>query len=129
MIHPSMGPAADGKRMDNKLYSSDSCLRGNCSGAHMNRIQGLVTVSASILLVAVAQAQVGTLQGVVSGVPAGTVLAVFKGEAKVADLTVEAGGKYSLALATGVYTVKCPNGATPKIAALNGSANANISCQ
>lgn len=69
------------------------------------------------------------MQGVVSGVEPGTVLEVFKGEAKVADLRVEAGGKYSLALNTGVYTVKCPNGNTPKIAALNGSANVNINCQ
>lgn len=84
---------------------------------------------AALLLATIAQAQVGALQGVVSGVPAGTVLEVMKGEAKVADLKVEAGGKYSLALATGVYTVKCPNGTTPKIAALNGSATANINCQ
>lgn len=88
-----------------------------------------VTVAALLLTVTIAQAQVGTLQGVVSGVPAGTVLAVFKGDAKIADIKVEAGGKYSLALNTGVYTVKCPNGNTPKIAALNGSANVNINCQ
>jgi hypothetical protein len=94
----------------------------------MNKHQSLVAV---VLLFAasVVQAQVGTLQGVVSGVQPGTVLAVFKGDTKVADLTVEAGGKYSLALNTGVYTVKCPNGTTPKIAALNGSATVNISCQ
>jgi hypothetical protein len=96
----------------------------------MNKIpQGSITVAALLLLSTIAQAQVGTLQGVVSGVPAGTVLAVFKGDAKVADLKVEAGGKYSLALNTGVYTVKCPNGSTPKIAALNGAANVNINCQ
>lgn len=95
----------------------------------MYKYQGFVAVAAVLLVAASAQAQVGTLQGVVSGVQAGTVLEVFKGDAKVADLTVEAGGKYSLALNTGVYTVKCPNGTTPKIAALNGSATVNINCQ
>ncbi len=95
----------------------------------MNRHQGCVTVAALLLSAVAAQAQVGTLQGVVSGVPPGTVLAVFKGEAKVADLNVEAGGKYSLALNTGVYSVKCPNGNAQKIAALNGSATVNINCQ
>jgi hypothetical protein len=76
-----------------------------------------------------APAQVGQLQGTVSGVPAGTLLPVFKGEEKVAELKVGADGKYSLALGTGVYTVKCPNGNTPKIAALNGAAVANVNCQ
>lgn len=95
----------------------------------MSKHQRSVSVAALLLLSVVAQAQVGTLQGVVSGVPAGTVLEVFKGDAKVADLKVEAGGKYSLALSTGVYTVKCPNGSTPKIAALNGAATANINCK
>jgi len=91
--------------------------------------QRLVTIAAALLVGTFAQAQVGTLQGVVSGVQPGTVLAVFKGDAKVADLKVEAGGKYSLALNTGVYTVKCPNGSSPKIAALNGSATINVNCQ
>jgi len=95
----------------------------------MNRFQGLVVAAALVLTAMIAQAQVGTLQGVVNGVPPGTVLEVLKGDAKVADLKVEAGGKYSLALNTGVYTVKCPNGTTPKIAALNGSATVNINCQ
>ena len=95
----------------------------------MNRFQGLVVAAALVFTATIAQSQVGTLQGVVNGVPPGTVLAVLKGDAKVADLKVEAGGKYSLALNTGVYTVKCPNGTTPKIAALNGSATANINCQ
>ncbi len=93
------------------------------------KLQSSVAVVALLLSASIAQAQVGTLQGVVSGVPVGTVLAVFKGDAKVADIKVEAGGKYSLALNTGVYTVKCPNGNTPKIAALNGAANVNINCQ
>jgi hypothetical protein len=95
----------------------------------MNKHQASMTVAALLLLATIAQAQVGTLQGVVSGVAAGTVLAIFKGDAKVADLKVEAGGKYSLALNTGVYTVKCPNGSTQKIAALNGAATVNINCQ
>jgi len=94
----------------------------------MNKLQSLMA-AALLLGASFAYAQVGTLQGVVSGVPAGTVLAVLKGDAKIADLKVEAGGKYSLALNTGVYTVKCPNGSTPKIAALNGSATVNINCQ
>ncbi len=94
----------------------------------MKKLQSLMAV-ALLVTAAMAQAQVGTLQGVVNGVPAGTALAVMKGDAKVADLKVEAGGKYSLALNTGVYTVKCPNGATPRIAALNGSATVNINCQ
>lgn len=94
----------------------------------MKKLQSLMAV-ALLVTAAMAQAQVGTLQGVVNGVPAGTVLAVMKGDAKVADLKVDAGGKYSLALSTGVYTVKCPNGTTPKIAALNGSATVNINCQ
>jgi hypothetical protein len=55
-----------------------------------------------------AQAQVGVLQGTVTGVKAGTVLPVFKGEAKVADIKVEEGGKFSVALATGVYTSIAP---------------------
>ncbi|MGC3982077.1 MAG: hypothetical protein QM808_12520 [Steroidobacteraceae bacterium] len=95
----------------------------------MNIYRSTLIAAAMLLAAGMAQADVGTLQGVVSGVPAGTVLEVFKGDAKVADLKVEAGGKYSLALNTGVYTVKCPNGSTPKIAALNGSATVNISCQ
>lgn len=94
----------------------------------MKKLQSLMA-AALLVTAAIAQAQVGALQGVVSGVPAGTALAVMKGDAKVADLKVEAGGKYSLALNTGVYTVKCPNGTTPKIAALNGSATVNINCQ
>ena len=95
----------------------------------MNRLQGSVAVGALLLSAGIAQGQVGTLQGVVSGVPPGTVLEVFKGDMKVADLNVAADGKYSLALNTGVYTVKCPNGTTPKIAALSGPATVNINCQ
>jgi hypothetical protein len=76
-----------------------------------------------------AQAQVGVLQGVVSGVQPGTVLAVFKADAKVADITVGADGKFSLPLGTGVYTVKCPNGTTPKIVALSGASSTNINCK
>jgi hypothetical protein len=87
---------------------------------------GIVTLLA---IAATAQAQVGLLQGVVSGVPPGTVLAVFKGDAKVADITVGADGKFSVPLGTGVYTVKCPNGTTPKVAALNGASSTNINCK
>lgn len=76
-----------------------------------------------------AQAQVGVLQGTVTGVKAGTVLPVFKGEAKVADIKVEEGGKFSVPLATGVYTVNCPNGKVAKVAALNGASTISINCQ
>jgi hypothetical protein len=74
-------------------------------------------------------AQVGVLQGTVAGVKAGTLLPVLKGETKVADIKVEEGGKFSLPLATGIYTVNCPNGKTPKVAALNGAATISINCQ
>lgn len=87
---------------------------------------------ATLLLLAAsagASAQVGVLQGTVTGVKAGTVLPVFKGETKVADLKVEDGGKISVALATGVYTVNCPSGKTVKVAALNGATTININCQ
>jgi len=83
----------------------------------------------ALLLAAGVQAQVGVLQGSVTGVKAGTVLPVFKGEAKVADIKVEEGGKFSVALATGVYTVNCPNGKVTKVAALNGAATISINCQ
>ena len=86
-------------------------------------------VMALLLAAAVAQAQVGVLQGTVTGVKAGTVLPVFKGEAKVADIKVEEGGKFSVALATGVYSVNCPNGKVAKVAALNGAATISINCQ
>jgi len=86
-------------------------------------------VIALLLAAASAQAQVGVLQGTVSGVKSGTVLPVFKGEAKVGDIKVEDGGKFSVPLATGVYTVNCPNGKVAKVAALNGAATININCQ
>ena len=78
---------------------------------------------------ALARAQVGVLQGVVTGVAAGTVLPVFKGDTKVADITVGADGKFSVPLGTGVYTVKCPNGSEAKVAALNGASTASINCK
>jgi hypothetical protein len=84
----------------------------------------------ALVLVAVGvQAQVGVLQGTVTGVKAGTVLPVFKGDAKVADIKVGEGGKFSVPLATGVYTVNCPNGKVAKVAALNGGATISINCQ
>ena len=96
----------------------------------MNHILRLSSgVLALLAVAATAPAQVGVLQGVVSGVPPGTVLPVFKGDAKVADIKVGADGKFSVALSTGVYTVKCPGGATPKVAALNGAATTNINCK
>ena len=95
----------------------------------MKRLNKSSMVMALLLGAASVYAQVGVLQGTVTGVPAGTVLPVFKGEAKVADIKVEAGGKFSVALATGVYTVNCPNGKVAKVAALNGAATININCQ
>jgi hypothetical protein len=86
-------------------------------------------IVALMAVAATAQADVGVLQGVVSGVKEGTVISVYKGEAKVADIKVEADGKYSVALGTGVYKVKCPNGTTPKVAALNGASTTNINCK
>jgi hypothetical protein len=88
-----------------------------------------LTVLALLVTAAGAQAQVGVLQGTVTGVKAGTVLPVVKGDAKVADIKVEEGGKFSVALATGVYTVTCPNGKMPKVAALNGAATISINCE
>jgi hypothetical protein len=95
----------------------------------MRKLTGFLACTALLITAATAQAQVGVLQGTVAGVKAGTVLPVFKGEAKVADIKVEDGGKFSVALATGVYTVNCPNGKTPKVAALNGAATISINCQ
>ena len=95
----------------------------------MKKLNTLSMVAGLLLGAAGAQAQVGVLQGTVTGVEAGTVLPVYKGEAKVADIKVEAGGKFSVALATGVYTVNCPNGKVAKVAALNGAATVSINCQ
>ena len=95
----------------------------------MQELKKSSIVMALLLAAAVAQAQVGVLQGTVTGVKAGTVLPVFKGEAKVADIKVEEGGKFSVALATGVYSVNCPNGKVAKVAALNGAATISINCQ
>ena len=95
----------------------------------MQELKKSSIVMALLLAAAVAQAQVGVLQGTVTGVKAGTVLPVFKGEAKVADIKVEEGGKFSVPLATGVYTVNCPNGRVAKVAALNGAATISINCQ
>ena len=83
----------------------------------------------ALLCAAGVQAQVGVLQGTVTGVKAGTVLPVFKGETKVADIKVEEGGKFSVPLTTGVYTVNCPNGKVAKVAALNGASTISINCQ
>lgn len=94
----------------------------------MNKLTGSLAVAA-LLAATGAQAQVGVLQGTVTGVKAGTVLPVYKGDVKVADIKVEEGGKFSVALATGVYTVNCPNGKTPKVAALNGAATISINCE
>jgi hypothetical protein len=95
----------------------------------MKKLNELTTVIALLVGAAAAQAQVGVLQGTVTGVKSGTVLPVFKGEAKVADIKVEEGGKFSVPLATGVYTVNCPNGKVTKVAALNGAATISINCQ
>jgi hypothetical protein len=95
----------------------------------MDKLKNSSIAIALLLSAAAAQAQVGVLQGTVTGVSAGTVLPVFKGEAKVADIKVEEGGKFSVALATGVYAVNCPNGKVAKVAALNGASTISINCQ
>ena len=95
----------------------------------MKKLNTSSMLTALLLGAAVAQAQVGVLHGTVTGVKAGTVLPVFKGEAKVADIKVEEGGKFSVALATGVYNVTCPNGKVAKVAVLNGASTIGINCQ
>jgi hypothetical protein len=95
----------------------------------MKKLTNFLTAAALLVASAGIQAQVGVLQGTVTGVKAGTVLPVFKGETKVADIKVEEGGKFSVPLATGAYTVNCPGGKVVKIAALNGAATISINCQ
>jgi len=95
----------------------------------MKKLNNSLMIIALLLAAAGAQAQVGLLQGTVTGVKAGTVLPVFKGDAKVADIKVGDGGKFSVPLPTGVYTVNCPNGKVAKVAALNGAATISINCQ
>jgi hypothetical protein len=95
----------------------------------MKKLKNTSIVLALLLCAAGAQAQVGVLQGTVTGVKAGTVLPVFKGDAKMGDIKVEEGGKFSVALATGVYSVNCPNGKVAKVAALNGASTISINCQ
>ena len=95
----------------------------------MKNLTRSLAVAALLVTAAVVQAQVGVLQGTVAGVKAGTVLPVLKGEAKVADIKVEEGGKFTVALATGVYMVTCPSGKMTKVAALNGAATISINCE
>jgi hypothetical protein len=95
----------------------------------MKKLTGSLVAAALLMTAAGVQAQVGVLQGTVTGVKAGTVLPVFKGDTKVGDIKVEEGGKFSVPLATGVYTVNCPSGKTTKVAALNGAATISINCQ
>jgi hypothetical protein len=95
----------------------------------MNKLTTFLAVAPLLMAAASAHAQIGVLQGTVTGVKAGTVLPVFKGDTKVADIKVEDGGKFSVPLATGVYTVNCPGGKTTKVAALNGAATISINCQ
>jgi hypothetical protein len=99
------------------------------AGVEMKKQWKSLAVTALLLTAATALAQVGLLQGTVTGAKEGTVLPVFKGETKVADIKVEKDGKFSVPLATGVYTVNCPNGKTTKVAALNGAATISINCQ
>jgi len=94
----------------------------------MKKLIGSLAVAA-LLTAAGVQAQVGVLQGTVTGVKAGAVLPVLKGETKVADIKVEEGGKFTVALATGVYMVTCPSGKMTKVAALNGAATISINCE
>jgi hypothetical protein len=95
----------------------------------MKYLTKILAVAALVTAAAGVQAQVGVLQGTVTGVKPGTVLPVFKGEAKVADIKVGEGGKFSVPLPTGVYTVNCPSGKVAKVAALNGAATITINCE
>ena len=95
----------------------------------MRKLTGSLAVATMLMGAASVQAQVGVLQGTVTGVKAGVVLPVFKGDTKVADIKVEEGGKFSVPLATGVYTVNCPGGKVTKVAALNGAATISINCE
>jgi hypothetical protein len=95
----------------------------------MNKLTNHLTAALLLTGAVAAQAQVGVLQGTVTGVKAGTVLPVFKGDTKVADIKVEDGGKFSVPLATGAYSVNCPGGKVVKVAALNGAATISINCQ
>ena len=95
----------------------------------MRTLKKFLAVAVAALTSATVLAQVGVLQGTVTGVKAGVVLPVFKGEAKVADIKVGEGGKFSVPLATGVYTVNCPGGKVTKVAALNGAATITINCE
>jgi hypothetical protein len=95
----------------------------------MKKLTGSMVAALLLVTAGGVQAQVGVLQGTVTGVKAGTVLPVLKGDTKVADIKVEEGGKFSVALATGVYTVTCPGGKSTKVAALNGAATITIDCQ
>jgi hypothetical protein len=95
----------------------------------MKNLNRILTMAATVMASAAVMAQVGVLQGTATGVAAGTVLPVFKGEAKVADIKVGEGGKFTVPLATGVYTVNCPGGKVVKVAALNGAATITINCQ
>jgi hypothetical protein len=95
----------------------------------MKKLTDFLAAAALLTAAAGVQAQVGVLQGTVTGVKTGTVLPVFKGETKVADIKVEEGGKFSVPLATGAYTVNCPGGKVVKVAALNGAATISINCQ
>ncbi len=98
-------------------------------GADMRNLKKALAVAALVMTSAAVMAQVGVLQGTVTGVKAGTVLPVFKGEAKVGEIKVGEGGKFSVPLATGVYTVTCPGGKVTKVAALNGAATISINCE
>ncbi len=82
-----------------------------------------------LLMAPSAHAQAVALIGVVNGVGPGTTLEVFQGAVKITDIRVGVGQKYAAALPAGVYTVKCPNGKKPKLAAYNGGGVVNINCR
>lgn len=70
----------------------------------------------------------GIVQGAVTGVPPGTKMDVNKGTSKVAEIVVQTGQGYSIALEPGTYSVTCPTGKHPAIYALNVPVVQDITC-
>jgi uncharacterized transporter YbjL len=75
-----------------------------------------------------AAAVAGIVQGAVTGVPPGTKMDVIKGTSKVAEIVVQTGQGYSIALEPGTYSVTCPTGKHPAIYALNVPVVQDIAC-
>ena len=91
-----------------------------------------VRAGGALLLAAIvawpAAAVAGIVQGAVTGVPANTKMDVIKGTSKVAEIVVQTGQGYSIALEPGTYSVTCPTGKHPAIYALNVPVVQDIAC-